>query len=171
MAALGLRCCAWAFSSCGERGLHFIAVHRLLIAVASHCRARALGARASVDVARGLSSCGLRALESRFNSCGACAELLRSMWDLPGPGIEPVSPALAGRFLTIAPAGKPSWCVLRYLGFCFTTLFELSLYLSAFSISYLSCLHPWQFRRYRFHFGVKPLLQEGCVCVCVCVCV
>ena len=29
------------------------------------------------------------------------------MWDLPGPGIEPVSPALAGRFLTTAPPGKP----------------------------------------------------------------
>ena len=28
------------------------------------------------------------------------------MWDLPGPGIEPVSPALAGRFLTTAPPGK-----------------------------------------------------------------
>ena len=29
------------------------------------------------------------------------------MWDLPGPGIEPVSPALAGGFLTTAPPGKP----------------------------------------------------------------
>ena len=28
------------------------------------------------------------------------------MWDLPGPGLEPVSPALAGGFLTIAPLGK-----------------------------------------------------------------
>ena len=28
------------------------------------------------------------------------------MWDLPGPGIEPVSPALAGGFLTAAPPGK-----------------------------------------------------------------
>ena len=28
------------------------------------------------------------------------------MWDLPGPGIEPVSPALAGRFLTAVPPGK-----------------------------------------------------------------
>ena len=35
LAALGLRCCAWAFSSCGERGLLFVAVHGLLIAVAS----------------------------------------------------------------------------------------------------------------------------------------
>ena len=29
------------------------------------------------------------------------------MWDLPGPGLEPVSPALAGRFSTTAPQGKP----------------------------------------------------------------
>ena len=35
LAALGLRCCARAFSSCGERELHFNEVCRLLIAVAS----------------------------------------------------------------------------------------------------------------------------------------
>ena len=35
LAALGLRCCARAFSSCGEQGLLFVAVCRLLIAVAS----------------------------------------------------------------------------------------------------------------------------------------
>ena len=35
LAALGLHCCAWAFSSCGERGLLFIVVRGLLIAVAS----------------------------------------------------------------------------------------------------------------------------------------
>ena len=28
------------------------------------------------------------------------------MWDLPGPGLEPTSPALAGGFLTTAPSGK-----------------------------------------------------------------
>ena len=35
LAALGLRCCTHAFSSCGERGLLFIALRGLLIAVAS----------------------------------------------------------------------------------------------------------------------------------------
>ena len=35
LAALGLRCCAWAFFSCGKRGLLLVAVRRLLIAVAS----------------------------------------------------------------------------------------------------------------------------------------
>ena len=34
-AALGLLCCAWVFSSCGEQGLLFVVVHVLLIAVAS----------------------------------------------------------------------------------------------------------------------------------------
>ena len=28
------------------------------------------------------------------------------MWDLPGPGLKPGSPALAGGFLTTAPPGK-----------------------------------------------------------------
>ena len=35
MAVLGLCCYSWAFSSCGEWGLLFIAVRGLLIAVAS----------------------------------------------------------------------------------------------------------------------------------------
>ena len=54
LALLGLRRCVQAFSSCSERGLLFIAVRGLLIAVASRCGAWALGARASVVVARGL---------------------------------------------------------------------------------------------------------------------
>ena len=35
LAVLGLYCCAQDFSSCGERGLLFVAVRRLLTAVAS----------------------------------------------------------------------------------------------------------------------------------------
>ena len=35
LAALGLPCCTKAFSSCSERGLLFVAVRGLLIAVAS----------------------------------------------------------------------------------------------------------------------------------------
>ena len=38
--------------------------------------------------------------------------LFRSTWDLPGPGLEPVSPALVGRFLTTAPPGKSLYIVL-----------------------------------------------------------
>ena len=63
--------------------------------------------RASVVVARGLSSCGSQALERRLSSHGTGAYLLCGMWDLPGPGLEPMSPALAGGVLTTAPPGKP----------------------------------------------------------------
>ena len=35
LAVLGLRCCVWAFSSCGEQGLLFVVVCGLLIAVTS----------------------------------------------------------------------------------------------------------------------------------------
>ena len=35
LAVLGLCCCSWAFSSCGERGLLFVAVRGLLIVMAS----------------------------------------------------------------------------------------------------------------------------------------
>ena len=30
------------------------------------------------------------------------------MWDLPGPGINPMDPAVAGGFLTTEPPGKSS---------------------------------------------------------------
>ena len=104
MVVLGLRCCTRAFSSCGKWGCCGMR--------ASHCsdfscfRTQALGVWASVVVARGLSSCGSRALEHRLSSCGSRAYLPCGMWDLPGPGLEPVSPALAGGFLTTAPLGK-----------------------------------------------------------------
>ena len=43
-----------------------------------------------------------------------------SMWDLPRPGLEPVSPALAGRFSTTAPPGKP--LIMYFLMACFHCL-------------------------------------------------
>ena len=62
LAALGLCCCAWAFSSCGEQGLLFVAVCGLLIAMASLVAEHgALGTRASVVVTRRLTSCGTQA--------------------------------------------------------------------------------------------------------------
>ena len=36
------------------------------------------------------------------------------MWDLPGPGLEPVSPVSAGGFLTTAPPGKPTFLLYKY---------------------------------------------------------
>ena len=83
MAVLGLRFCARAFSSCGKRGPLFIAVCRPLTIVASLVAEHRLQMR-------------------RLSNCGSRVQLLRGMWDLPRPGLEPVSPALA-----TAPPGKP----------------------------------------------------------------
>ena len=89
LAVLGLRFCARAFSSCGKRGPLFIAVRGPLTVAASLVAEHRLQMR-------------------RLSSCGSWAQLLRCIWDPPRPGLEPVSPALAGRFSTTAPPGKPS---------------------------------------------------------------
>ena len=88
MAVLGLRLCARAFSSCGKQG-------PLLIAV-----------RGPITIAASLVA-EHRLQKRRLSSCGSRAQLLRSLWNLPRPGLEPESPALAGRFSTTAPPGKP----------------------------------------------------------------
>ena len=50
-------------------------------------------------------------------SMGFSRQEYRSGWpclspgDLPDPGIEPVSPALAGGFFTTEPPGKPPSCI------------------------------------------------------------
>ena len=54
----------------------------------------------------GFSCCRAWALERKLSSCGAWAYLLHRMWDLLGPGMEPVSSALTGGLLTTAPPGK-----------------------------------------------------------------
>ena len=87
MAVLGLRFCVRAFSSCGKWGPLFIAVHGPLTIAASLVAEHRLQTR-------------------RLSSCGSRAQLLSGMWDLPRPGLEPVFPALAGRFSTTAPPGK-----------------------------------------------------------------
>ena len=54
-----------------------------------------------------VEGCGLLLLQSiGFSGCGIQAQQLFGMWDLPRPGIKPVSPALAGGFLTTGPPGK-----------------------------------------------------------------
>ena len=88
MAGLGLRFCARAFSSCGKWGPLFITVRGPLTIVASLVAEHRLQMR-------------------RLSNCGSRAQLFCSMWDRPRPGLEPVSPALAGRFSTTAPPGKP----------------------------------------------------------------
>ena len=44
------------------------------------------------------------------------------MWDLPGPGLEPVSPALADGFLTTAPPGKSLSLTLFFFNYLFIWL-------------------------------------------------
>ena len=87
MAELGLHFCARAFSSCGKRGPLFITVHGPLTIAASLDAEHRLQMR-------------------RLSSCGSRAQLLRGMGGLPRPGLEPASPASAGRLSTTAPPGK-----------------------------------------------------------------
>ena len=78
----------------------------------------------------GFSSCGSRALERRRSSCGSWAQLLRSMGDLPRPGLKPVLPALADGFLTTAPPGKPSPHILSGGTFvCFAVAKSFKIYI------------------------------------------
>ena len=88
MAVLGLRFCARVFSSCGKWGPLFIVVRGPLTIAASLVAEHRLQTH-------------------RLSNCGSRAQPLHGMWDLPRPGLEPVSPALAGRFSTTAPPGKP----------------------------------------------------------------
>ena len=90
MAVSGLHFCARAFSSCGKRGPLFIAVRGPLTTAASLAADHRLQTR-------------------RLSNCGSRAKLLHGMWDLPRPGLEPLSPALAGRLPTTAPPGKPQY--------------------------------------------------------------
>ena len=45
--------------------------------------------------------------------CGIRVLLPCGLWDLPRPGVEPGSPALAGRFFTTDPPGKPAIMNIR----------------------------------------------------------
>ena len=96
----------------------FVATHRLslvmvsrgssLVAVAFCCGTHVLGRV-------GLRSCSLKALECRLSSCGTWPYLLLSTWNLPRPGIELMSPALAGRLLPTTLPGKSSFIIINVL--------------------------------------------------------
>ena len=88
MTVLSLRFCARAFSSCSKWGPLFIAVRGPLTIAASLVAEHRLQMH-------------------RLSSCGSRVQLLRGTWDPPRPGLEPVSPALAGRLSTTEPPGKP----------------------------------------------------------------
>ena len=80
LAALGLRCCMRAFSSCSEQGLLFVVVHVLLIAVASlvvEHRLQAHGLHqlwhvSSVVMAHELQSTGSVVVVHRLSCSTAC---------------------------------------------------------------------------------------------------
>ena len=112
------------FSSCGKWG------YSSLWCEASHCAdlLQSAGSRLL-----GFGSCSSQALECRFSHCGAQTQLLCSPWNLPGPGIKPVSPALAGRFIT---TGLPGKCHFNH-----TTVYS-SLALSTFTLSCNRRYHP-----------------------------
>ena len=71
------------------------------------------------------------------------------MWDLPGPGLEPMSPALAGGFLTTVPPGKPPETYL--------TLFKANrdvaflTHLSLLNKIYIPYLNEWLDDLYYIH--------------------
>ena len=90
---VGLLCCVRASSSYDKWGLLFLVVWELLIVMVSLIVEHSFWAH-------WLSSCGARVSSSH------------SMWDLPRPGIKPMSPALAGGFLTTRPPGKSQEPVL-----------------------------------------------------------
>ena len=143
LAVLGLHCCTWAFSSCGERGLLFIAVQGLLIAVASLVEEHGLYAHGLQQ----LWTVGSVVVARRLQST-ASVVVAHSTWDPPGPGLEPVSPALAGGFLTTAPPGKPAICC--FTQFCLSSHFpfpkfeiSLDLCIIKINIEYLSCAMIW----------------------------
>ena len=96
---VSLSCGAWAFSSCNEQGLLFVAMHVLLLVVISLVKHQ-------------LQACGLQ--WSQYTGSVVAALGLSCMWNPPRPGIEPMSSALAGGFLT---TGLP-WEALSIF-FCF----------------------------------------------------
>ena len=81
MAVLGLRFCVRAFCSCGKWGPLLITVRGPLTIAASPAAEHRLQTR-------------------RLSNCGSRAQSLRGTWDPPRPGLEPASPALAGRFFS-----------------------------------------------------------------------
>ena len=54
------------------------------------------------------------ALEHKLESWGTQAHLFRGMWDLSRSRIKLMSPALAGRFFTTEPPGKPLICFFTF---------------------------------------------------------
>ena len=73
--------------------------------------AQALGHAGIRICSGGLGQLWFRGSERRLSSCGTQAVLFHSMWNLPRPETELMSPMLAGRVFATEPTGKP-WCLL-----------------------------------------------------------
>ena len=93
MAVLGVHCCKSFSPICSAQASHCGGF--------PCCGARALAVLRSVVVTPKLYS------TDSVVMAHAQASLLSGMWDLPGPGLEPLSPPLAGGFFTNEPLGKP----------------------------------------------------------------
>ena len=99
LAMLGPRCRVGSSLVAMSGGHSCVGASGLLITVAPRAEEHGLQ---SV----GFSGCGPWALGHRLASCAARAYWLRGMWDLPSPGIEPVSPASAGGGLSHGATGE-----------------------------------------------------------------
>ena len=137
---LGLLFCARAFSSCGKWGPLFIAVRRPLTIADSLVAEHRLQTRRT--------------------------QLLRGMWDPPRPGLELVSPALAGRFSTTAPPGKPS-VLLFIVIFLHICLFILPNYYDTRfrAIKARSC--PHFYLRVCYVVGTRKQSPQACLPCCL----
>ena len=107
-------CCVftevWASSSCREQGLLCCSTQASHCSGFSCCKAQALGGGSFSQVQHlGFSSCGTWAQQLQFRD--PCVQP-QQLWHTglaapshgdPGPGIQPASPALAGRFFTTQP--------------------------------------------------------------------
>ena len=109
----------------------FVALHGLSLVVARRaplcvmCGLLILGASccgAQVPGLAGFSSCGRWALWCWLRGRRAWACLLLSMWDLPPVQSTPVSPALAGRFLSLCRQRSSPYILSRTIN-CFLFFF------------------------------------------------
>ena len=138
-AMLGLCCRAGFFLIVVSRGYSVVMVHGPLIAVASlMTEHKPQGWQASVVSVCGLSSFSSWDLEYRLYICVTQAQLPHGMWNLPGSGIEPVSPTLAGRFFITEPPGKPSLFTVLVSLLCY--IHQCVIFFDSTVISYSICL-------------------------------
>ena len=104
---LGLCCCAGFSLAEVVRGYTWLRCTSFSLQVLLLFQSQALGLA-------GFRSYGAQAREPRLSRCDTQARLLPGMWDLPRPGIKPISPALAGGFFTTEPPRKPWDLFLKF---------------------------------------------------------